>query len=210
MCWEYYENKKNNPQITQKEIKEVKQSELSCAAGGSVNWYSHCENILELPGKAEDMHTLSPRSSTQLVGGPGGAHTRGCHEVAKHRSLPKCPPAVGWMKQLGFYTANEKKRNAFHLLTTTWLISESCGGTRSYKLLENLSYGTTRIGPSRREGLWSGRDAQGLLAAGSVLFPDPDGGSMVAEKFICLIIICKTIPWYFTPPTLYIIVHFFL
>ena len=48
MCWEYYENKKNNPQITQKEIKEVKQPELSCAAGGSVNWYSHCENILEL------------------------------------------------------------------------------------------------------------------------------------------------------------------
>lgn len=151
----------NNPQITQKEIEGMKQPEPSCAAGGSVNWYSHCENILELPGKAEDMHTLSPRSSTPPVGRPGGAHTRGCHEGARHQSLPRCPPAVCWMNQLEFYTANEKKRHAFHLLTTTWLISQSCSGTRSYKSLENLSYGKAGIGPSCREGLRSGRDTRG-------------------------------------------------
>ena len=33
------EIKKNNPQITEKELEGMKQLELSCAAGGSVNWY---------------------------------------------------------------------------------------------------------------------------------------------------------------------------
>lgn len=76
------------------------------------------------------------------------------------------------------------------------------------KLLETLSNGKARIGRSCRERAYDqeGTHRDFLI---SVLFPDADGGSMVVEEFVRLIITCETIPWYFSPSTLYIIVHFF-
>lgn len=48
----------------QREIEDVEQLQLSCTAGGSVNWSSHLENSLMLPGIVEDTHTLWLRSFT--------------------------------------------------------------------------------------------------------------------------------------------------
>ena len=112
------------------------------------------------------------------------------------------------MNQLEFYTTDEKKDKCISATNDNMVDLAKLQWNISRKLLENLSKGKARIGRSRRERAYGQEGTHGDFLI-SVRFPDADGGSMVVEEFVCFIITCETIPWYFMSSTLYIIVHFF-
>lgn len=109
-----YLKEKKGPQTTQKEIEEVEQLEVSCSAGGSVNWFSALADSLVLPGKVEDVHVVWPRSPapapvswrSPCARMPGRVHQT--LRWPNPAALLRCPPTVAWTNKSKCQTAAEE------------------------------------------------------------------------------------------------------